>query len=125
MCFFDFLSQSSGDRKSKKRKPKGSTGEPELKAPPTGHVPVETATVLPDSSKVDGLTELKTYLLTEKKDAFAKTFVRKLMSYGLGRSLELGDREDIDALVTAFRENDYRMKPLIRAFVLSHAFQTK
>jgi hypothetical protein len=64
-------------------------------------------------------------LLNEEKDAFATAFVKKLLAYSLGRSLELGDRQDIEALSREFERSGYQMKPLIRAIVQSQAFQTK
>ena len=48
-----------------------------------------------------------------------------LRSYALGRSLDWGDRESIDALTADFMENDLRLRHLIVALVQSELFQTK
>ena len=51
--------------------------------------------------------------------------MKHLMAYGLGRSLDFGDRETVDKLTTQFVTSDYRLKSLIVDFVKSEAFLTK
>jgi hypothetical protein len=87
--------------------------------------PVEAATVLPDGSKIAGLGELKTYLLTQRRGQFAKAFTTKLLTYALGRTLELTDQPAIDELTAKFVEADYRMDQLIQLIVAAESFQTK
>lgn len=88
-------------------------------------LPVETNATLPSGHKIDGIVDLKQYLVTHEKDKFAKAFVHKLLTYSLGRSLDLTDDELIDELTTAFKKSDYRIQTLLEAIILSDAFLTK
>jgi len=81
--------------------------------------------VLPDGTEVQGISGLKSYLLTHKKDEFAENIVRRLLTYALGRSLEFSDQPTIDALTEQFEQNDYKLGTLIEDIVLSDLFQTK
>ena len=83
----------------------------------------DTASELPDGSKIEGVQELKQFLTTERKSWFARSAVKRLMSYALGRSLDLGDRKIIQSLSKDFAEADFRFRPLIVKLVQSDAFQ--
>jgi len=50
---------------------------------------VDAKATLPGGHEVDGLDDLKSHLLTEKNDQFARTLVSRMLAYSLGRSLEL------------------------------------
>lgn len=86
---------------------------------------VDAGSVLPDGTEIVGIRQLQTYLSEECRQKFARSVVERLMAYGLGRSLDFGDREAIETLTTGFIKNDFRLKPLIIEFVLSEAFHTK
>jgi hypothetical protein len=86
---------------------------------------IDGSGVLPDGQRVDGLSELKAYLLENRRDDFARGLVEKLLTYSLGRSLELGDEHDIEVLTAAFEAGGFRMKPLIEEIIKCQAFQTK
>ena len=92
--------------------------------PPRGPL-VDAATVLPDGTEVTGLDSLKDYLLAEQREAFARSLVKRLMGYSLGRSLDFGDREAVEALTADFVENDFRLRHLIVALATSESFRTK
>ena len=51
--------------------------------------------------------------------------LRKMMAYGLGRWLTLGDVEAADALVPALRKRDDRLPALIELIAASEPFQSK
>ncbi|MFT5328082.1 MAG: hypothetical protein ACI8P0_005990, partial [Planctomycetaceae bacterium] len=86
---------------------------------------VDAKATLPGGHEVDGLGDLKTHLLTEKREQFARTLVRRLLSYSLGRSLELSDHETVDKLTKQFVASDYRLKNLIHLIVASDTFGSK
>jgi len=86
---------------------------------------VDATSMLPDGKEIDGVQQLQQYLVKDCSEKFARSLVKRLMAYGLGRSLDFGDREAIQALTTRFVENDFRLKSLIIDFVQSEAFQTK
>jgi hypothetical protein len=87
--------------------------------------PVESHTTLPDGTEVDGIADLKAYLLESKQDQFARTLVTKLLTYAIGRSLELTDEAAIESLTADFIAHDYQLHHLVRSIVLSDPFLTK
>ena len=80
---------------------------------------------LPDGTLLNNAAALKAYLLEKRKDAFAHSIVERLMGYSLGRSLDFGDRDAVDALTQAFMAQNFRLRPLIVDLVASPSFQTK
>lgn len=88
-------------------------------------VDVDASSELPNGTKIEGTDELERYLVEERNEWFARAIVKRLMTYGLGRSLDLGDRESVENLKSEFIDAEYRLKSLILAFVQSESFQTK
>ena len=86
---------------------------------------VDARATLPDGHEVNGLEDLKTYLLTEKREQFARALVSRMLAYSLGRSLELSDRDTVSELTSRFVESDYKLKSLIQSIVASDAFGSK
>lgn len=86
---------------------------------------VDSAATLPGGTQVNGLADLKKYLLANRRDQFARCVVKKLLIYALGRSLELSDELVIQDLTESFQANDYKLRELIEAIVLSQPFRTK
>ena len=86
---------------------------------------VDAAAILPDGATIDGSSQLKEYLLAEKKADFARSLVKRLSSYALGRQLDLGDRAEIERLTQQFMENELRMRHGIVCLVQSSLFQSK
>ena len=86
---------------------------------------VDVTSVLPDGTEITGIEELQHYLRDECGERFARSLVKRLMAYGLGRSLDFADREETDKLTQHFIANDFRLKSLIIEFVKSESFQTK
>ena len=82
----------------------------------------DTKTVLPDGATVDGIDELKRYLVANRKDDFAEALGRKLFAWGLGRSLSFSDDTEVNAITEEFRKADYRIIPLIESIVTSDSF---
>ncbi len=84
--------------------------------------PVSTETILPGNHKVSGLADLQKFLLNERREQFARALVSKLLTYALGRSLELEDEPLIDELSANFAENNYRLPDLMKNIVTSRTF---
>ena len=87
--------------------------------------PVEANSTLPNGTTINGLDELKKYILAHEKQRFSEAVVRRMLTYALGRSLELSDRETVAALCREFSERDYRLSDLVVAIVKSEPFRTK
>lgn len=86
--------------------------------------PIDAKTVTPDGTTLDGLTGLRDYLLTARKEAFVRQFNRKLLGYALGRSVQLSDEPLLSEIHTAMRDDDYRVGIAIERIVRSPQFRT-
>ena len=86
---------------------------------------IDTVGILPSGVEIEGPTQLKRYLVESQSERFAKAIVKRLMAYGLGRSLDFADRLAVDELTEKFVENDYRLRALLVDFVQSKTFRTK
>ncbi|MDA0812948.1 MAG: DUF1592 domain-containing protein [Verrucomicrobia bacterium] len=86
---------------------------------------VESAATLPDGTEIAGLEELRSYLMDQRRSRFAEAFTSKLLTYSLGRSLEITDGKAVEELSSQFAESDYRIAALIQLVVASEIFHTK
>ena len=79
----------------------------------------DTQTTLPDGTAVDGLNDLRDYLLTQRRDDFTRQFCRKLLGYALGRSVQLSDKPLIEQMM----RTDLRFGSLVDLIVRSSQFR--
>ena len=79
----------------------------------------DTKTVLPDGTSIDGLNDLRDYLINKRGDDFLRQFCRKLLGYALGRCVQLSDRPLIESMV----RSDHRIGTLIELIVRSPQFR--
>ena len=87
--------------------------------------PVSTETVLPGNHKVNGLEDLKKYLLNQRREQFAHALVSKMLTFALGRSLELSDELVVKELSENFAAEGYRLSVLMKKIILSEAFLSR
>lgn len=87
--------------------------------------PIQSATELPNGSKVSGLNELRAELIRTQADNFRRAMAHKLMAYALGRALSVNDKVAADGLVHALRAREDRLSGLIDLIVASELFQSK
>lgn len=87
--------------------------------------PVNASGVFPSGLSINGVDDLKKYLVIERKDEFARSLVDRLLTYALGRRLELSDEDAIDDLTGRFASNGFLLRQLIQSIVASEPFQTK
>ncbi len=88
-------------------------------------LPMDARGQLPDGHEVNGIGELKGYLLENRREQFARALVAKLLTYSLGRTLEFSDEPALDELTRNFVQADLRLRDLVHAIVTSQTFQTK
>ena len=88
-------------------------------------IPVNAVDTLPNGHRLDGADILKQYLIDHRKDDFARSLVVRLMTYALGRRLELSDQLAVDNIASQFAKDNYRLGDLIKTIVTSETFQTK
>jgi hypothetical protein len=55
-------------------------------------------------------------------DAFNATFIEKLATYGLRRSMSFSDRDDLKSIAASSKAKDYRLRDLVEALVCSNLF---
>ena len=85
-------------------------------------IPVDSASVLPDGTKYDGIVEFRRHMATsENRDRFVRCLIAKLLTYANGS--EPVDSAEIDRILTASAENGYRIVDTIAAVVHSPLFR--
>jgi len=78
---------------------------------------------VPHGPEIDGMRELKTYLLKERKDDIVENVIRRLLSYGAGRKLSYRDRFAVDAIYEEAEDTEFRMRDIIVSICLSDVFR--
>ena len=87
--------------------------------------PVSAETILPGNHEISGLADLQKYLLNERREQFSKALVTKLLTYALGRSVELADDPLIEELTAEFAKDEYRLSGLMGKIVMSRSFLSR
>lgn len=83
--------------------------------------PVDTASELPDGSKLNGVADLKRYVLEERYDMYLRSLCEHLFAYATGREITYAEQPEIDQLVAAAKQDD-RLGSIILAVVQSDSF---
>ena len=83
--------------------------------------PIDSAGKLPGGDSFRTFPEFRK-LLVDRQDQFNRCLSEKLMTYALGRELEVGDRPGIDEILAELDGNKGGLRELIRLVVLSKPF---
>ncbi|WP_233903125.1 DUF1592 domain-containing protein [Stieleria maiorica] len=86
--------------------------------------PVDASGQLPDGRSFADAKEFQQLLMADL-DAFNRTFIEKLAIYGMRRTMTIDDHEGLDAIAAISRENNYSVRAILEAFVLSDLFQKR
>jgi hypothetical protein len=89
-----------------------------------GGVPLNTADVLNDGSRINDAVTLRTALL-KRAPVFVQTLTEKLMVYGLGRGLSYEDEPVARRIVRSAEQQGNRFSSLIVGIVTSEPFQMR
>ncbi|MGB1131315.1 MAG: DUF1585 domain-containing protein, partial [Haloferula sp.] len=84
---------------------------------------VDAKARVPHGPEVDGMQDLKDYLLKDRVDDIAENVVRRLLTYGLGRALSYRDRYAVEELVKKSKGTDYALGDMIVSICLSDTFR--
>ena len=84
---------------------------------------LEAKSRVPHGPEVNGMDELKEYLLKNRRDDIAENVIRRLLTYALGRSLTYRDRFDVEALLAKADKSGYRFHDIITSVCLSDSFR--
>jgi hypothetical protein len=87
-----------------------------------GGRPIDDRAEFPNGSHGSGLDGLRAYLQAERQDEFVDNLCRKLLAYGLGRSLLLSDELTIEAMRANLKNNDNRFGQMVETIVTSPQF---
>ena len=103
---------------------KAENGQKKAKKPSFNrdYIPIQRQSTLPDQVDIDGVSELKHYLVTHRKHDFAQSLVERLLAYALSRDLDYHDEDLIKQLVERFEADNYSVPILIREIVQSERF---
>ena len=87
-------------------------------------VPIDASGVLPDGTTFEGVTGLRSVLVS-RADRFVATMTEKLLTYALGRGLEFYDMPAVRAIAREAARDDHRFSSLILGVVNSMPFQMR
>jgi hypothetical protein len=86
--------------------------------------PIDAAGRLVDGTNVGGPVDLRQALM-RRPDQFVQTMTEKLMTYGLGRSVEYYDMPAVRQIVRDASRDDYRFSSIVMGIVKSAPFQMR
>jgi hypothetical protein len=84
-----------------------------------------TTNSLPDGIELANVQSLKRHLLAARSDDFSRSFVIHLLTYALGRPIQLTDQNAVHKLTSSLKADNYRLRSFITQLVLSPPFRTK
>ena len=87
-----------------------------------GGLPVDSQVTLQDGTEFEGITGLRDYLLTKKKETFSRQFYQRLLGYALGRSVTLSDQHLIEEILTT-ADDEHGVSNAILSIVQSKQFR--
>lgn len=87
-------------------------------------VPINPAGTLPGGAAFEDVDGLKTVLL-DQNDGLAREVIEALIAYGLGRTIEFSDADDIQAILAAAKSEDFRLRTIIHEIATSKLFRSK
>ncbi len=86
-------------------------------------IAVQADARVPNGPTVNGMAELKAYLLKDRRDDVARNVLRRLYVYGHGRALTWRDRFVLDDLHDGVRKTGYGMRDMIVAICRHDSFR--
>ena len=87
--------------------------------------PIDSKSILPDGNEVDGIQDMKDYILKFKTEDFTKSIVKNLFSYATGRDVGFADEKEIKYIVDKVIRDNYSFKTVIQEIVYSPSFYKK
>ena len=86
-------------------------------------VRVDASARIPNGPLVNGMEELKQYLLKHKEDEITENVLRKLMTYAIGRELTFRDRAEIQKILKKLKVDGYGFRDMIIEVCKSSIFR--
>ena len=85
---------------------------------------IDASAQMPDGSKINGVDDLRN-ALTTNPEQFVQTLTEKLLTYGLGRTVEYRDMPTVRRIVRDAAKDDYRFDTIVMDIVNSDQFQMR
>ena len=82
----------------------------------------ERVAIFPGGSEGNGLTGLRDYLREQRQNEFIENLSRKLLSYALGRTLLLSDKQTMETMKQKLAADEFRFEKLVETIVTSRQF---
>ena len=86
-------------------------------------VQINTKSTLLSGTEIEGMSGLRDYLLTHRRDDVVHQYCRKLLGFALGREVQLSDEPLLADMQNKLKQNDYRFNVAVEAIVLSRQFR--
>ena len=87
------------------------------------YVEIDRESILPGGTTVDGVGELKEYLVKQRQRDFAKGLTERILAYALSRDIDYHDEDLVNRLCESFEKSSYSVPALIREIVNSEQFR--
>jgi len=85
---------------------------------------IDASGELPNGEKFVGPTGLRKYLM-KNKELFVRSLSEKLLTYALGRGLDVSDRCHIDTILRATEKGKFKFSAMVNAVVQSDSFRRR
>ena len=86
--------------------------------------PIDASGKLPSGETFDGVEEMRAVLMG-RRDDFTQEYVRRMLGYALGRSLDRRDACTISAVADQTKQSKYSTRTLVKAIVTSVPFMNR
>ncbi|WP_235908562.1 DUF1592 domain-containing protein [Roseiconus nitratireducens] len=85
--------------------------------------PIDASGALPDGRSFNGGAELGKMLGETETDALARTLVKRMLTFALGRELTPDDRCTVDEIVAKGKQNEYRLADIVSDIATCRQFR--
>ncbi len=86
---------------------------------------IDASSTLPDGTQIGQLNDLKDYLVLQRQDQVAFSFLKHLTCYAIGRSLSYHEQAELREQVQELGKQGYHLQDLLRFVVHSEIFLKK
>ena len=85
---------------------------------------IDVSGALPNGQAFAGAAELK-QILKKKKDLFSRCLTEKMLTYALGRGVEVYDNKNVEQIMDALSKDNFRFSSLVVEIVKSEPFRMR
>src|SRR4029078_5121131 len=89
-----------------------------------GGAPIDASGTLPDGTELRGVAGLRNYIL-DPREEFVRTVTERLLTYGIGRTLEPSDMPAVRAIMREAESKDHRWSAIIIGVATSVPFRMR